>query len=110
MALESSSTVSRKIRVSRRVDYEHRFRLVETYTFRGQPQVEESQTIDINIRKTALIPIYANPLGKGGTPPPLQIIVEDSTARYSFEFMELKGLLLFQQALTGFRVVEDFME
>jgi len=110
LAKESAVTAWRTVRVSRQAHAEHRFRLVETWGSRGEPPVVESRVLDINMRKATLIPIYADPVGKAGKTPPLEIVLEDKASSYRFLFMDLRDLFLFQQAFTDFKVAESFME
>ncbi|KAJ6445243.1 aspartate aminotransferase [Purpureocillium lavendulum] len=110
LAKESAVTAWRTVRVSRQAHAENRFRLVETCASRGEPPVVESRVIDINMRKATLIPIYADPVGKAGKTPPLEIVLEDKASSYRFLFMDLRDLFLFQQAFTDFKVAESFME
>ncbi|KAJ6439249.1 Ankyrin repeat-containing domain protein [Purpureocillium lavendulum] len=110
LAKESTVTAWRTIRVSRQVHAQHRFRLVETCGCRGEPPVEESRVIDINIRRATLIPIYADPVDKEGKTPPLEIVLEDKASSYRFLFMDLSSIFLFQQAFMDFKVAESFME
>ncbi|OAQ83625.1 aspartate aminotransferase protein [Purpureocillium lilacinum] len=110
LAKESAVTAWRTVRVSRQAHAEHRFRLVETWGSRGEPPVVESRVMDINMRKATLIPIYADPVGKAGKTPPLEIVLEDKASSYRFLFMDLRDLFLFQQAFTDFKVAESFME
>ncbi|KAJ6439052.1 Ankyrin repeat-containing domain protein [Purpureocillium lavendulum] len=112
VALAKESTVKAwgTIRVSRQAHAEHRFRLMETCSCRGEPSVEESRVIEIDIRKATLIPIYAEPVGKAGKTRPLEIVLEDKASSYRFLFVDLRSLFLFQQALTGFEVAESYME
>ena len=98
------------MRLSRDTGSEYRFRIIETWGYNDQPSVEDSTVIDFDTRNAALIPIYADPVGQRGMPPPLEIVLEENHNLHRYVFINMQDLLLFQQAITGFKVVENYME
>jgi hypothetical protein len=98
------------LQLLRQTDSDHRFRTTETWGFRNQPPTEEPKVVDFDIRSAVLIPVYADPVGQGATVPPLEIIIEENHIPYHYLFDHLQDVLLFQQALTGFKVVDNYTE
>ena len=45
-----------------------------------------------------------------GSVPPLEIIIEENSNSHSYIFLDRSDLLQFQQALTGFEVVDGYTE
>lgn len=65
--------------------------------------------VDFDTRNAVLIPLYADPvrdleeLAKAERPP-LELILEHNHASFKYVFRDLRSLLKFQEALTGYTV------
>lgn len=96
------------MRLLREIGSDHRFRIIETCGYNDQPLAEDPKVVDFSIRTATLIPIYADPVGKKDTPPPPEMVLEENYMSYRYVFVDIQSLLLFQQAVTGFKV--EYME
>jgi len=74
------------------------------------PPTEEPKVLDFDIRFAVLIPVYADPMGESTTPPRLEIIIEENRIQHHYVFDRLQDVLSFQHSLTGFKVVDGYME
>lgn len=110
LATESDEATWKMMQLSRAAGSDHRFRIIETWGHKDQPPVKEEKVVDFNINTAALIPIYADPVDGKGSPPPLEIILEENDISHQYVFLDLKDVLLFQQAITGFKVADNYME
>ncbi|KAK0645373.1 hypothetical protein B0T16DRAFT_411086 [Cercophora newfieldiana] len=97
----------RKITLYRLLEsQDKKFRLVITAGYLGQPA---SQTIPVNIDMSiaSLVPQYATPDGAQ----PLVLILNDGRDHmHRLAFRDKGELYLFQQALTGYEVVDSYMK
>ena len=65
--------------------------------------------MDFDTRTAVLYPYYADPVRdedelKRGERPPLEIVLEHNHASFTYVFRDLRSLLKFQEALTGYEV------
>lgn len=65
---------------------------------------------DFDIRSAALIPLYADPMGRSKATRPLEIMIEEKKLQRRYVFLRLQDVLAFQAAITGFKVVDGYME
>ncbi|KAF7561911.1 hypothetical protein G7046_g2220 [Stylonectria norvegica] len=68
---------------------------------------ENENVIDFNITTAVLNPIYALPSGKEE---PIEITLEENRNIHKLVFVHIAHVLAFQHALTGFQVVNDYVE
>ena len=94
----------------RQTGSDQHFRIVRTWGFYNQPPTEEPKVLDFDVCSAALIPVYADPMGDSTAPPPLEVIIEENGIQHHYVFVRLQDVLSFQQALTGFKVVDGYME
>jgi hypothetical protein len=66
--------------------------------------------LDFDLRSAVLIPLYADPMGRSTTTRPLEIIIEANKIQHRYVFLCLQDVLAFQAAVTGFKVVDGYME
>ncbi|KAK4210057.1 hypothetical protein QBC37DRAFT_429290 [Rhypophila decipiens] len=97
----------RKMKLLRYCDgTDRKFRLVLTGGNFKEPQ-NESRTIDFDIAKSSLVPLYASTDYTSG---PLELILKAKNEMHSLKFGRRAELYKFQQALTGYEVVDEHME
>lgn len=66
-----------------------------------------ARTIDFDIARSILVPLYASPDYNGSA---LEIILKANNEMHSLKFGARAELYKFQQALTGYEVVDQHME
>ncbi|KAK0389709.1 hypothetical protein NLU13_3282 [Sarocladium strictum] len=95
----------RKMNVFRYCDgTDRRFRLLLTAGNDNQPAAE-TRRVDFDLEHTSLVPRYASPDGKE----PLEMVLKPRDEMFRLEFFTRSDLYLFQQALTGYEVVDNYM-
>lgn len=70
----------------------------------------EPKVVDFNTHTARLIPLYADPITTDGSLPPLEIVLDENNSSHSYVFLDRSELLQFQEALTGFEVVDGYIE
>ena len=65
------------------------------------------RTVDFDITSAVLNPVYASPSNENA---PFEIILEENHNSHIIRFVNREDLFMFQQALTGFQVVDDYAE
>ena len=80
------------------------FRLIITAGDRGQP-AKQTLPIDFDISKASLIPHYVSPDGRE----PLELVLKDGRDMHRLVFCSKPDLYTFQQALTAYEVVDQYM-
>lgn len=96
----------RKLKLFRFCDGTDRcFRLVITAGDRGEP-AKQTLPIDFDISKATLIPQYASPDGREA----LELLLKDGRDMHRLVFCSRSDLYTFQQALTAYEVVDQYME
>ncbi len=65
------------------------------------------RAVDFDMMSATLNPVYATPSDENA---PLEVVLEYNRTSYGIKFVKRHDLFMFQQALTGFEVVEDYME
>ncbi|KAJ3519725.1 hypothetical protein NM208_g14011 [Fusarium decemcellulare] len=100
----------REIQLLRQPDSDHRFRILETFESNTLPPRKDSKVLDFDLRSAVLIPIYADPMGHSTVPRSLKIIIEVNEIQHHYVFLCLQDVLAFQAAVTGFKVVDGYME
>ncbi|RGP78884.1 aspartate aminotransferase [Fusarium longipes] len=100
----------RKIKLLRHLDSDRYFKIVETFELNTLPPRIESKEFDLDIRSAVLIPLYADPMGRNKASRPLEIIIEKNRLQHHYVFLCLQDVLAFQAAITGFKVVDGYME
>ncbi|KAJ4123184.1 hypothetical protein NW768_009712 [Fusarium equiseti] len=71
---------------------------------------KEREVFDFDIRSAVLIPLYADPTGVNSATRSLEIIIEEDTSQHRYVFLYLQDILAFQAAVTGYKVVDGYME
>ncbi|KAK4445410.1 hypothetical protein QBC34DRAFT_472243 [Podospora aff. communis PSN243] len=95
-----------KIKLFRARDSKESFRLVIAAGDQGEPATQ-TRLVNFDIREARLVPHYAAP---GDDTPPLVLLLDDGRGHtYPLMFREIGDLCRFQQALTGYRVVDNYM-
>ncbi|KAM7202919.1 hypothetical protein V8F20_004166 [Naviculisporaceae sp. PSN 640] len=99
----------RKLKLLRYCDgTDRRFRLVLTGG-RLRAAQSEARTIDFDIARSILIPMYASPdYSANGCP--LEMVLKTNNEMHSLKFASRAELYKFQQAVTGYEVVDQHME
>lgn len=110
LAPESETMTWRTLQLFRQIGSEYRFRIIEEWGDTRQPKPEGPHVVDFDTRTAVLVPLYADPVGEGGGPPPLELVLEHSHRTFRYIFLDLRSLLQFQRALTGFQVAEAYMQ
>ena len=110
LATESDVTTWKVMQLLRATGSDHRFRIIETWDQKDQPSSGRTKVVDFNINRATLIPIYADPVDASGSPPPLEIVLEENYVSHQYVFLDIRDVLLFQQAITGFKVAANYME
>ncbi|CEI60275.1 hypothetical protein FVEN_g6444 [Fusarium venenatum] len=112
LATLSPNISRREIKLQRQLGSNYRFKIVETIESNCQPPIEDPKDLDFDIRSTVLIPLYADPLGcsTATRPPEIMIEVDENKTQRHYRFLFLQDLLAFQAILTGFKVVDGYME
>jgi hypothetical protein len=92
------------------MDSDRHFRIVETFESNDLPPRKDSKVLDFDIRSAVLIPLYADPMGRSRATRPLEIIIGENKLQHRYVFLCLRDVLAFQAAVTGFKVVDGYME
>lgn len=92
------------LQLLRRSSSDSQFRIVERDGYIDKTSTTEPKTIDFNIKYARLIPSYAFPVQADESPPPLAVTLEENGIPHSYTFAAKADLLLFQAALTGYKV------
>ncbi|KAK3900365.1 hypothetical protein C8A05DRAFT_36016, partial [Staphylotrichum tortipilum] len=96
----------RNLRLLRKCDgTDRRFRMIITAGDRGQPP-RMKQPTDFDIATSTLEPLYTSPDGNA----PLELMLSDKKGMHRLAFSSESDLYLFQQAVTGYQVVDEYME
>lgn len=66
--------------------------------------------LDFDLHSAVLIPLYADPVGRSTSTRSLEIIIEANRSQHRYVFLCLQDVLAFQAAVTGFKVVDGYME
>lgn len=66
--------------------------------------------LHFDLRSAVLIPLYADPMGRSTATRSLEIIIEENKSQHRYVFLCLQDFLAFQAAVTGFKVVDGYME
>lgn len=107
---ESETMAWRTIQLFRQEGSAHRFRIIEEWGDTRLQKPEAPRVVDFDIRTALLFPMYADPVGEKGELPPLEIILEHSHASFKYVFRDLRSLLKFQEALTGYTVAGSYTQ
>jgi hypothetical protein len=95
-----------RITLFRARDSKESFRLVIAAGDQGEPAAQ-TRLVNFDIREARLVPHYAAP---GDDTPPLVLLLDDGRGHtYPLRFHEIGDLCRFQQALTGYRVVDSYL-
>lgn len=98
------------LQLRRRIGSDTHFRTTEIFGHDDGSSTTQPRVVDFDIHAARLIPIYADPAADDGSVPPLEIIIEENSNSHSYVFLNRSDLLQFQEALTGFEVVDGYME
>ncbi|KAK3681807.1 hypothetical protein B0T22DRAFT_494789 [Podospora appendiculata] len=85
---------------------DRQFRLVITAGDQGRP-ASETRPVNFDIRNACLIPCYATHDGRDA---PLEMVLRVGDELHPLVFCSRADLYRFQQALTGYEVVDQYME
>ncbi|KAJ0150669.1 Uncharacterized protein HZ326_6836 [Fusarium oxysporum f. sp. albedinis] len=110
LATLSPDISRREIQLMRHMDSDRHFRIVETFESNDLPPRKDSKVLDFDIRSAVLIPLYADPMGRSRATRPLEIIIGENKLQHRYVFLCLRDVLAFQAAVTGFKVVDGYME
>lgn len=110
LAIEPGSATWKTMQLLRAKHSDRRFRIIESWGYDNESSAQEPKVVNFNTDTAALIPIYADPVGERGSPPPLEVVLEENHVSHQYVFLDIKHVLLFQQALTGFKVAADYMQ
>ncbi|KAL0929666.1 uncharacterized protein CTRU02_215309 [Colletotrichum truncatum] len=107
----STANVQRKLQVLRRMGAEgRRFRINISGVEQGSSRAarRQAETIDFDITTVVLNPLYAVPsmLGSGA----LDMILRKDERIARLSFLSIKDLVKFQQAVTGFKVFDNYCQ
>lgn len=106
LATETNRTW-RKITLYRYGESQDReFRLVMTAGHVGQPASQTSLSVNIDLAIASLVPQYATP---DATQPLVLILNDGQHHAHRLVFREVGDLYLFQRALTGYEVLDNYM-
>ncbi|KAK3389699.1 hypothetical protein B0H63DRAFT_518935 [Podospora didyma] len=83
-----------------------RYRLIITVSIDGQLALHR-RVVDFDISSSVLNPVYALPSRQRV---PLEVLLEENNNIHRLVFLHRSDLYRFQQALTGFKVVDDYAE
>lgn len=83
---------------------DRQFRLIITAGEANQPAAD-TRPVDFDLENTTLVPRYADPEGKE----PLEFVLKIGHEAFPLLFSSASDVYLFQQALTGYRVADDYM-
>ncbi|KAK3361359.1 hypothetical protein B0T24DRAFT_584958 [Lasiosphaeria ovina] len=83
-----------------------RYRLIITVSIDGQLALHR-RVVDFDISTSVLNPVYALPSRQRV---PLEVLLEENNNIHRLVFLHRVDLYKFQQALTGFKVVDDYAE
>ncbi|OAR02391.1 hypothetical protein LLEC1_07097 [Akanthomyces lecanii] len=113
-SLEAEPGAWRMIQLRRRIGSDTQFRILEMFGDHDRSSITDSRIIDFNIHGARLIPIYADPI-PFPTPdaislPAQEIVLEENNTSHSYVFLNRSELLQFQEALTGFKVVDEYTQ
>ncbi|RFN50763.1 aspartate aminotransferase protein [Fusarium flagelliforme] len=100
----------REIQLLRYPESGHDFRIVETFESNSLPPRKSPKVVDFDLDSAVLIPSYADPMDSNGETRPFEIIIEEDKLQHSYVFLCLQDVLAFQAAVTGFKVVDGYME
>lgn len=98
------------LQLRRRIGSDTHFRTTEIFGHHDRSSITKPRVVDFDIQAARLIPIYADPTTDEGSVPPLEIIIEENDRSHSYVFLDMSDLLQFQEALTGFEVVDGYTE
>lgn len=98
------------IQLRRRIGSDTHFRTTEIFGHHDGSSITQPRVVDFDIHAARLIPIYADPTTDEESVPPLEIIIEENSISHSYFFLDRSDLLQFQEALTGFEVVDGYAE
>lgn len=82
----------------------NRFKIIETFEWNKKQKSKDSRVLDFDLRSAVLIPLYADPSA------PLEIIIKANGLPYHYVFFCLQDVLAFQAFITGFKVMDGYME
>ncbi|KAL2140788.1 hypothetical protein VTI28DRAFT_3263 [Corynascus sepedonium] len=85
---------------------DRRYRMITTVHVANQ-ELPYRRTVDFDITSAVLNPVYASPSNENA---PFEIILEENHNSHIIRFVNREDLFMFQQALTGFQVVDDYAE
>ncbi|GKU14879.1 unnamed protein product [Fusarium langsethiae] len=100
----------REIKLLRQLDSNSRFRIIETSQSNDLPLKQELRMLDFDLQSAVLIPLYADPMGRSTAIRPLEIIIEANRSQHHYVFLYLQDVLAFQAFMTGFKVVDGYMD
>ncbi|KAJ4014616.1 hypothetical protein NW752_007387 [Fusarium irregulare] len=100
----------REIQLLRHLGSEYRFRIIETVESYAPTPTKMPDVFYFDIRSAFLIPLYADPMGRSKATRPLEIMIEEKELQRRYVFLHLQDVLAFQAAVTGFKVVDGYME
>ncbi|KAJ4209602.1 hypothetical protein NW759_013457 [Fusarium solani] len=110
LATLSPDISRREVQLLRQPDSDHRFKILETFESNTLPPRKDSKVLDFDLRSAVLIPLYADPMGRSTATRSLEIIIEANELQHHYVFLCLQDVLAFQAAVTGFKVVDGYME
>ncbi|WXC44661.1 hypothetical protein QX201_004395 [Fusarium graminearum] len=94
----------REVKLLRHPKSMNRFKIIETFEWNKKQQSKDSRVLDFDLRSAVLIPLYADPSA------PLEIIIKANGLPYHYVFLCLQDVLAFQAFITGFKVMDGYME
>ncbi|KAF4450235.1 aspartate aminotransferase [Fusarium albosuccineum] len=106
LATLSPDISRREVQLLRQPDSDQRFRILETFESNTLPPRKDSKVLDFDLRSAVLIPLYADPMGTRS----LEIMIVANELQHRYVFLCLQDVLAFQAAVTGFKVVDGYME
>ncbi|RSM09344.1 hypothetical protein CEP52_004168 [Fusarium oligoseptatum] len=110
LATVSPDESRREVQLLRQPGSDDRFRIVETFESNTLPPRKDSKVLDFDIHSAVLIPLYADPMGSSTTTRSLEIIIVVNRLQHHYVFLCLQDVLAFQAAITGYKVVDSYME
>ncbi|RSL95471.1 hypothetical protein CDV31_013868 [Fusarium ambrosium] len=100
----------REVQLLRQPGSNGHFKIIETFESNTLPPRKDSKVVDFDLRTAVLIPLYADPVGSSTTTQSLEIIIQVKELDHHYVFLCLQDVLAFQAAITGFKVVDGYME
>ncbi|UZP36991.1 hypothetical protein NXS19_004807 [Fusarium pseudograminearum] len=94
-----------EVKLLRHPDSINRFKIIETFEVNNQLPSTDSKVLEFDVRSAVLIPLYADPKGCR-----LEIIIEANRLQHHYVFLYLQDVLAFQAFITGFKVMDGYME